>query len=137
MIVIATGFIPLSAVRCFNNEYVEKQPLAWKEYCSEYWLKELQESIDRCTGCRNVTEILLKMALNTIQSIIQSKQGKRREAKILLCNIAGQLKLSVNGSSGSGDKPKVISPPQNKAKDGTKPVSASKSLEEILDLVCR
>ena len=37
-----------------------------------YWLKELQESMDRRTGRRDVTEILLKAALNTIQSINQS-----------------------------------------------------------------
>ena len=59
----------LTAVRCFDNGYVEKQPVAWKEYCAEYWLKELQESTDRCTGRRDITEILLKTALNTIQSI--------------------------------------------------------------------
>ena len=46
--------------------------MAWKEYCAEYWLKELQESMDRCTGCCDITEILMKMALNTIQSINQS-----------------------------------------------------------------
>ena len=35
-------------------------------YCEEYWLKELQESMDRCTGRRDIT------ALNTYnQSIIQ------------------------------------------------------------------
>ena len=28
--------------------------------------------MDRCTGCRNITEILLKMALDTIQSITRS-----------------------------------------------------------------
>ena len=49
--------------------YVGKQPVAWKEYCVEYWLKELQESMDRCTGCCDITEILLKTALNNIQSI--------------------------------------------------------------------
>ena len=45
--------------------------MAWKEYCAEYWLKELQESMDRCTGRRNITEVQLKTAsqLNTIQSI--------------------------------------------------------------------
>ena len=32
-------------------------------------LKERQESMDGCTGHCNITEILLKMALNTIQSI--------------------------------------------------------------------
>ena len=34
--------------------------VAWKEYCVEYWLKELQESMDRCTGHPNIIEILLK-----------------------------------------------------------------------------
>ena len=59
----------LIAVRCFDNGYVEKQPVAWKEYCVEHWLKELQESMDRYTGCWDVTEILLKTVLNSIQSI--------------------------------------------------------------------
>ena len=59
----------LTTVHCFDNGYVGKQPLAWKEYCVQYWLKELQEIIDRCTGHHDVTEILLKMALNTIQVI--------------------------------------------------------------------
>ena len=65
MIVIATGFIPLSLL----SVVLGKQSVAWKEYCAEYCLKELQESMDRCTGCRNITEILLKTVLNTIQSI--------------------------------------------------------------------
>ena len=34
-------------------------------------LKELQESMDMCTDCCDITEMLLKMALNTIQSINQ------------------------------------------------------------------
>ena len=29
-----------SSVRCFNNGLVGKQPVAWKENCAEYWLKE-------------------------------------------------------------------------------------------------
>ena len=32
-------------------------------------LKELQESMDMCTGRHDITEVLLKTALNTIQSI--------------------------------------------------------------------
>ena len=59
------------AFHYFHNGYVGKQPVAWKEYCSEYWLKELQESMDMCTGCRNITEIPLKTALNAIHSIYQ------------------------------------------------------------------
>ena len=57
------------AVRCFGNGYVGKQLVAWKEYCAEYWFKELQESMDRCTGHHDITQILLKMSLNTMQCI--------------------------------------------------------------------
>ena len=73
MIVIATGFIPLSPLSCvyMDNDYMGKQPVAWKEYCAEYWLKELQESMNRCTGRSDITEKLLKTAFNTIQSINQ------------------------------------------------------------------
>ena len=62
-----------TAVRCFDNGYVGKQPVAWKEYCAEYWLKEHQESTDRCTGRHDITEILLKTVLNTIQPTIDGK----------------------------------------------------------------
>ena len=58
---------PHTAVHCFDNGYVEKWPEVWKEYCPEYCLKELQEGLDRCTDRCNITEILLKTALNTIQ----------------------------------------------------------------------
>ena len=30
-----------------------------EEYCAKYWLKELQESMDTCTGHRDITEIHL------------------------------------------------------------------------------
>ena len=56
----------LTAVHCFDNVYVGKQPVAWKEYCAEHWLKELQERMDRCTGCHDITAILLKTAIKTI-----------------------------------------------------------------------
>ena len=55
----------LTAFHCFNNVHFGKQPVAWREYCVE---KELQESMDRCTGSCDITEILLKMVLN-IESI--------------------------------------------------------------------
>ena len=61
---------PLTAVRCFDNGYVGKQPLAWKEYCAEYWLIELQESMDMCTDHSGITGTLLKMPLNTIDPYI-------------------------------------------------------------------
>ena len=70
MIVIATGFIPLSLLSIISIMITwENSQLIWKEYCVEYWLKELQESMDRWTGCCNMTEILLKTALHTKLSI--------------------------------------------------------------------
>ena len=45
-----------------------KQPFAWKEYCAEYLLKDFQENRNRCTGRRDITEIQLITAFNTIQS---------------------------------------------------------------------
>ena len=45
----------LTTVRCFDNERVGKQPEAWKEYCADYWLKELQKSMDRSTGRNDIT----------------------------------------------------------------------------------
>ena len=30
----------LTAVRCFDNGYVGRQPVTWKECCAEYWLKK-------------------------------------------------------------------------------------------------
>ena len=58
-----------TTVRCFDNGYVGKKLVAWKEYCEEYRFKDLQESMDRCTDRRDITERLLKTALNTVQSI--------------------------------------------------------------------
>ena len=39
--------------------------MAWKEYCAEYLIKELLKRMDRCTGHRDITAILLKTALRT------------------------------------------------------------------------
>ena len=38
-IVIATRFIPLSPLSVVSIMVVGEQPVAWKEYCAEYWLK--------------------------------------------------------------------------------------------------
>ena len=81
MIVIAIGFIPLTAVRCFDNGYVGKQPVAWKEYCAENWLRELQESMDRCTGRHNITEILLETALNPFNQSINLNRNHTQTTK--------------------------------------------------------
>ena len=46
----------LTAVHCFDDGYVGKQPVSWEEYCADYWLKETQESMDRCTCHRDIYE---------------------------------------------------------------------------------
>ena len=61
------------------------QPVAWKEYCAEYWFKELQESMDRCTGCRDIPEILLQTGLDIIQSINTSHILCKKNKYMLLC----------------------------------------------------
>ena len=48
------------AVHCFDSGYVGKQLVAWKEYCAEYWLKELQESMGRWIGRHDITEYCFK-----------------------------------------------------------------------------
>ena len=42
--------------------------MAGKEYCAEYWLNEHQESMG---SPRNITEIMLKVVLNAIQSSVR------------------------------------------------------------------
>ena len=55
----------------FGQWLCGKAASGMEENCVENRLKELQESMDRCTGCYDITE-MLKMALNTIQPINQS-----------------------------------------------------------------
>ena len=52
--------------------YVEKQPVAWKECCVEYWCEKASKHMSRGTGLRVITENVLKTALNFNQSINQS-----------------------------------------------------------------
>ena len=56
----------LTTVHCFANDSVGKQPVAWKERFSKYYLKELKENMDRYAGCHDITEILLKKPYRTI-----------------------------------------------------------------------
>ena len=53
----------LTPVHFFHNGYVGKQPVAWEKYCAENWLKELLESMDRCIGRPDITEILLNQSI--------------------------------------------------------------------------
>ena len=55
-------------LKSFHDGYVRKQSVAWEEQYEEHWLKELQKSMDMCTKCCNITEIMLKTELNTTQS---------------------------------------------------------------------
>ena len=68
----------LTSVYCLDNKYVRNQPVALKEYCAEYWLNELQASMDRCTGHCDITERLLENSskhhtINQSPSLIMSR----------------------------------------------------------------
>ena len=91
--------------RAVLNKTPAKQPPAWREHCAEYWLKDLRESMDRCTGRRDVTKIQLKTALNTIQSINQRVKNQIHELETALPTSAFQKSLllrllsSISGNS--------------------------------------
>ena len=50
----------ISTLSGFDDGYVRKKPVVWEEYCAVHWLKEQQESMGRCIGRHDITEILLK-----------------------------------------------------------------------------
>ena len=67
-VVIATGFIPLSMLSIVATIFMwERRQWLGK---NKGLLQEPHENMDRCTDCCNITEILLKTALNTINLIV-------------------------------------------------------------------
>ena len=50
--------------------YVEKQPVAWEDCCVKYWSERTRKCMSRLTASRDITEKLLKNALNPNQSTI-------------------------------------------------------------------
>ena len=51
--------------------FVEKQPVAWQVCCVVYWCWKTRKRMNRWTGRRDMTEQLLKTALNPNTSINQ------------------------------------------------------------------
>ena len=43
----------------FDDIFVGKQSVAFKEFCAENWCKTLQESVDGCTCHLKITEMML------------------------------------------------------------------------------
>ena len=64
----------------FKRYHVGKQPVAcsenirYKENCANNREQELQENMVMCTGRREMTEIMLRPALKTIQSNINKRK---------------------------------------------------------------
>ena len=50
---------------------MEKQPVDWEDCCVEYWCAKTRKHTSRWTGRRDMTEKLIKTALNPNQSINQ------------------------------------------------------------------
>ena len=70
MIVIATEFNSFSPLPIVSTVVMWESSQWLRKNIVGHSLKELQESINRCTGCCDITEMLLKTVLNTIQSTI-------------------------------------------------------------------
>ena len=51
--------------------YVEKQPVAWKVWCVEYWCEKAKKHMSRWAGRKDMTENNLKMVFYPNQSINQ------------------------------------------------------------------
>ena len=60
MIVIATGFIPLSPLSVFLTIVCGKAGNGLERILCSVLVKRTAESMDRCTGHSDITEILLK-----------------------------------------------------------------------------
>ena len=69
MLVIAPGFIALSPLSILLITVMWKCSSILERILCRVMVKELQESMDMCTGSHDITEIVLKMALKTLQSI--------------------------------------------------------------------
>ena len=98
----------LTTVHCFDNGYVGKQPVAWEEYYTQYLLKELQECMGRCTGCSDIIEILLKIALTKQQNfrLVQIESICKPQNK---CNLKLEICLNT-GRKYHGKRRKCWSP---------------------------
>ena len=92
--------------------YVEKQPVAWEDCCVEYWCENTRKCMSRWTCRRDITEKMLKTALNPNKSINQTwtigrlilKQncnhyGKRRNCELTICNRV-KYRFFINFNSG-------------------------------------
>ena len=56
VIAIEIGFVSVSPLSIALAMIMwESSQWFLKKYCAEYWLKELQESMDRCTGCCDIS----------------------------------------------------------------------------------
>ena len=44
---------------CFDDIFVGKQSVAFKEFCAKNWYKKLEESMDGCTCHLKITEMML------------------------------------------------------------------------------
>ena len=71
-------FIPLSPCPLFQQWLCGKAASGLERILCRLLVKKLLESMDLCTGPHDITEILLKTALNTIQSINHSNFEKKK-----------------------------------------------------------
>ena len=88
MIIITTGFIPLSLFLFFffflkdglweSSQWLEKN-IVWNT-----GERASRKSMEGCSGHRDISEIKLKTALNPIKSVIKINPGKNLTGQILI-----------------------------------------------------
>ena len=71
-VVCSANFLSTCVIRLppMGLVYVEKQPVAWEDCCVENWCGKTRKCMIRWTGRRDITQKLLKTALNPKQSMI-------------------------------------------------------------------
>ena len=72
LIIVATRYIPLQPLTIVSIMVMWESSQWLEKKCAEYWRKRLKENMDRYIGRRDISEIMLKTALNTINSFNQS-----------------------------------------------------------------
>ena len=68
-----TSLSPLSIVSTMG-----KQPVTWEGYCAEYWSKELQKNMDRCTGRDAIPEIIRSHTFGVSTCVVPRMQNRER-----------------------------------------------------------
>ena len=82
---MTTGFMPLSSLLIVSTIVIwESSQWFGKKFCADYWSKELQESMDRCTGHTIYLFCISKQVQNTTTNISIFALQRENEASLAI-----------------------------------------------------